>query len=179
MKLLRVVTIVGALLLLSSAAHADEFLYTYQSGDFDWTAELPIAPDFPAPTPGQGGSPILITSFLTFSINPTSFIAANGCNSITQAGLFIAFFPNTQNVIDTGFSGPMGATCSDLVSTFGAVVGTGTFTYLSGNPGVPEATLTVTDLTTPEPSSILLLGIGLFPAVGLAKRKFGLHRFAK
>lgn len=69
----------------------------------------------------------------------------------------------TQNVIDTEISGPSGpATCGGLVSTLNAVIGTGTFTYLSGNPGIPAATLTVTDLTTaPEPSSLLLLGPGL------------------
>lgn len=174
MKLTRLVLMLAALLLLSSGAKADQFLYTYQSADFDWTAVLPVAPDLLTPEPGQPFTPVNITSFLTFSINPASFIAADGCTAPTSASLYAAFNPQTQNQVTTEFAGPNGPlSCGESGSTFDAVIGTGTFIFYAGNGGPPLATLTVTDLTTavPEPSSVLLLGMGSLPVLGLARRR--------
>jgi hypothetical protein len=176
MKLTRFVVMLGAFLLLSIVAKADEYLWSYQSSNFTWTVELPMAPDFPAPPPGQSNAlPLYITSFLSSSIVPGSHVASEGCTSISQAQ-FTQGFDDTQNLLDvTCNCPPQGpGLCGELDSTFAAVIGTGTFDYFGGNPNTPPpiATLTVTDLTTatPEPSSILLSAISLLLLV-LAKRK--------
>ena len=181
MKLTRFVVMSGAFLLLSTVARADEFLWSYQSSNFTWTAILPMAPDFPAPPPGQSNAlPVFITSFLSSSIVPGSQVASQGCTSIAQAQ-FTQGFDDTQNLLGvTCNCPPQGpGLCGELDSTFAAVIGTGTFDYFGGNPNTPPpvATLTVTDLTTaaPEPSSILLSGISFLLLLVLAKRKDPTH----
>jgi len=181
MKLTRFVVMSGAFLLLSTVARADEYLWSYRSSNFTWTAELPMAPDFLTPVNGESNSPpVFITSFLSSSIVPGSHVASQGCTSIAQAQ-FTQGFDDTQNLLDvTCNCPPQGpGLCGELGSSFAAVIGTGTFPYFGGNPNTPPpiATLTVTDLTTatPEPSSILLSGISFLLLLVLAKRKDPTH----
>jgi hypothetical protein len=150
-----VVCLLVLLLAVAPSAKADDVLYTFDSnlGNFSWSFE----------TPSIITTDTTITSFLNFNAVPGSpLFGCSGAESARLLPVQEGFFP-PQIVTVVG-------TCGSTSQTLPTFTSLGTFTVGSG--GTLES-LTISEATSsvPEPSSILLLAVGVAGVMGWRRKK--------
>jgi len=150
-----------------SRAKADD-LFTYQFGGSTLTWELPASPTVVIP-------PDMATAGMFFELVGVPFSENGGAQ--TQGTL--DFFQAPDN--GGGFQlFPMGNSAA-IVNAFGPQLYNGgegsptfklgTFALNNGGADGPLGTLAINSFSTPEPSSLLLLGAGALALLGLTRKR--------
>lgn len=150
-------------------AKADD-LFTYQFGGNTFTWELPASPPIIVP-------PDSFQTNMFFELVGIQFSENNGPKTLGTVDFFQApdqgggfeLFPlgNSSPIVNT--TGPqlyMGVG-EEGSPTFNL----GTFDLNDFNTGDPAGTLTIGGVSTPEPSSLLLLGSGALALLGFARKR--------
>lgn len=140
----------------STGGGAGQTEFEYQGGP--WTVNGVSPPDQTYTLLSSGDSAIVLNAPI-----------GNGSTELQFAVIVAAYCPNSNCTSTTDFLDPFNITGASAYDANGNLVSAATFVSDSGfNPNAPIP-------TTPEPSNVLLLGIGLLTLIGTAKLKRSQH----
>lgn len=161
----------SAILGLFSAgrAKADD-LFTYQFDGNTWTWDLPASP--PIIVPPDSFTPDMFFELVGVPFSKNGGPQTQGTLDFYEApdqggGFELFFLGNSTPIVNT--TGPqlyMG-TGEEGSPTFSL----GTFDLNDFSTGDQAGTLTISGVNTPEPSSLLLLGIGVLALLGFGRKR--------
>lgn len=154
-------------------AKADD-LFTYQFDGNTWTWDLPASPPIVVPPDSFKTGMFFELVGVPFSKNdgpPTQGTLDFFEGSAPTGGGFELFFLNNSTPI-VNTVGPQLYMGGEGSPTFNL----GTFDLTDYNTGSQAGTLTISSFSTPEPSSLLLLGIGALALVGFGRKRIIVER---
>jgi hypothetical protein len=158
---------IASLVLLPSSTKADTFVYNVTStfGAVDVTFDLPTFQES-----------VTTTTFIhdTSAIGPLTVVSLSGNSAVCSATTFATFTAGPGPCF-VGANATSGIVFNQVLAPSFTGPGTFTMTDIAGT-----ATVTITDVPSaaPEPSSLILLGCGLFGLLALASFGSRIRRLA-
>lgn len=169
-RLLGVCFLIAIFGLFSTGRAKADDLFTYQFDGNSFTWDLPASPPIVVP-------PDSFTAGMFFELVGVPFSENGGPQTLGT----LDFFQAPENL--GGFELFLDGNSNPIVNTTGPQlymgVGEegsptfklGTFDLTDFNTGNPAGTLTISSVSTPEPSSLLLLGSGALALLGFARKR--------